>query len=538
MRVLGLDISKDAVTCVEIESAFGRFEIRETHEAPVAGPDSDPVAVAARLIASLPGKPGRVITAAPMELGTFRNIQLATRDKKAIRSALQFELEDDLPFESENLHYDHAILPSEEAGTLVHVGAVKKDRFGAYLESLAQAGLDPDFVTSDAWAYRCLFSRFRKSAGKAGENDSVLLVGFERHKTFFHVNSGNRPVLYREIPFGVAHLESALQERLGSGHEEARSWVHDIGVSGINEQVSNAIAEILELLVPEIKQTELAARGQLRTAIGEIQLTGEGALLPGIASWFESAASKACVLFRPLSALSGGKIAYSDLSEVRFAKALALATTLIPADKIPVLNLRKGPFARAGASTDSPFELAKKPLPYLLATTAVLIGTKTIEYQYYEGRLAETDTQLKRAVKAYYGDISDGAARSYLASPEKLKKTIQDDLAKERQLSKLFAPNPGSPLHFLKSLSEKIGRDVVVDLVNFDAGTDNTEPFVENRPLKVSLAFIVPNAQVMSKLNDLIEKNFGLRRGNSEEINREGRKAFRIPYSGTLGGGK
>ncbi|MBC7397618.1 MAG: hypothetical protein H7333_09265, partial [Bdellovibrionales bacterium] len=40
MRVLGLDISKEGVACVEIESAFGRFEIRETHEIPIS-PDTD-----------------------------------------------------------------------------------------------------------------------------------------------------------------------------------------------------------------------------------------------------------------------------------------------------------------------------------------------------------------------------------------------------------------------------------------------------------------------------------------------------------------
>jgi len=231
-------------------------------------------------------------------------------------------------------------------------------------------------------------------------------------------------------------------------------------------------------------------------------------------------------------------VAYSELSEVRFAKALALATTQIPADRIPAINLRKGPFSKANASSDSPLELLKKPLPYLLMTALVFFATKIIETNYYQSRLSEVDTQVKRAVKTYYGDISDSAARSYLSNPEKLKKTITSDLAKERELSKLFAPNSGSPMILLKGLSEKIGRDVVVDLVNFDAGSDNGDPFVENKPFKVSLSFVVANPQILSKLSDIVEKNFNLKRGNSEEFTREGRKVFRIMYSGTVGGGK
>ena len=537
MRVLGLDISKDVVACVEIESAFGRFEIRETHEGPVAE-QQDPVATASRLLESLAGKPGRVVTPAPVEIGTFRNIQVATRDKKAIRAALNFELEDDLPFESENLHYDYAALTSTEPGTLVHVGAVRKDSFESHLAGLQASGIDPDVITTDAWAYRCLFSRFHKPLPGQNGAGPVLLIGLERHKTFFYVNGRNRPVLYREIPFGLANIEQKLESQMSATRDELRSWVQDIGVTGINEEVSNVIGETLEILVPEIKQTELAARSQLKEEIEQILITGEGALMPGILEWIEAAARIPCALFRPLSALSTSQIAYSELSEVRFARALALATTLIPADKIPALNLRKGPFSKASASGDSPLEILKKPLPYLLMTAFVFFATKLIETNYYQSRLADVDTQVKRAVKSYYGDISDSAARSYLSNPEKLRKTISGEIERERELSKLFAPNKGSPANLLRSLSEKIGKDVVVDLVSFDAGSDNVDAYVENQPLKVSLSFVVANPQILSRLGDIVEKNFGLKRGNSEEITREGRKMLRVIFSGTVGGGK
>ena len=538
MRVFGLDISKDAIACVELETHFGRFEIRETLESVLSSdPENpvDPVFAASNLIGSISGKPGRLITAAPIEIGTFRNIHLATKDKKAIRAALNFELEDDLPFESDNLHYDFATLPSSEPGSTIHVGAVKKDSFEQHLQNLTSNGIDPDTITTDAWAYRCLFSRLHKPLQKGEIAQNSLLIGFEHHKTFFYVNSGNRPVLYREIPFGLITLERKLEEKLSANKEELKTWIQDIGVTGINEDVSDAITEVLEFLIPEIKQIELASRSQTKTPINEILVTGEGALLPGFLNWLQESLEQECTLFRPLSMLTGSQVAYSDPSEVRYAKALALAMTAVPADKIPSLNLRRGPFAKSGGSDDSPLELIKKPLPYLLITALVFFATKIIEYNYYKVKRDDADSTLVRVVKTYFGGISDNAVRNHLASTTRLKKEIQDDLTKEREMAKLFAPNSSSPMSFLKTLSEKVTKDVVVDMVNFDSGSDNTDRFVENSPLKTSLSFIVSNPQAISRLSEILDKNFGLKRGNSEELTREGRKVFRVIYSGTIG---
>ena len=532
MRVLGLDISSRAVACVEMDMAFGRFEIRDTHELAVRPEIMNATATAQHLLQSLSRQPEKTVVSVPVEISTFRNLQMATKDKKAIRSALEFELEDDLPFEKENLHYDSTIVNTGANGTLVHIGAVKKESFKIFLDDLIALQIDPDLITTDAWAYRCLFSRLNP----APDAPPVLLIGFDHEKTFFYVHDKNRPILYREIPFGVKSIELALAEKLGANPAQIKTWIQDIGVSGIDERVSNAIADVLELFVPELKQTELAARGSLKTSIDQIYITGEGALLPGLFEWLEQASGKPAALFRPLSQLSPAHVTYSEMTEIRYAKALALAMTTVPLDKLPAINLRRGAFAKISASSASALDLIKKPLPYALITLAVFFATKTIEYNYYKNKLSDTDDTLKRAVKTYFGNISDGAARTYLAETEKLKKNIQNDLAKERELSKLLTPNANSPLDFLKNLSQKIGRDVVVDMVHFDAGADNTEPYKENKVFKTSITFLVNNAQMLAKLSEIVEKSFGLKHGPSEEVTQDGRKVLKVQFTGTIGG--
>jgi Tfp pilus assembly PilM family ATPase len=539
MRVLGLDISKDAIACIEVETAFGRFEIRETHETPVASgpefPEHHSLAVAGQLLQDLGYTPHELITSLPAELSTFRNLRLATKDKKAIRSALEFELEDDLPFEREDLHFDSVILDGAQQGSLIHIGATKKKTFETYLSTMLANHLDPDVVTTDSWAYRTLFTRIQKNTGKLDSNEPVLLLGFDKSKTFFYVHFKGRPILHREIPFGLKSLERKLNESIGASSEELRSWIHDIGVSGIDEQVSNAIMDSLKVLVQEMKQTELAVMSLEKMPFGKIYVTGEGALMPGFLEWLGSASERQVELFKPLTLLAGPKVSYSDITEVRFSKALALAMCAIPSDKIPPLNLRKKDFAKSNLNSNSPLDLIKKPLPYLLILLLVFFVTKSIEYNYYKGKLSESEESLKKGVKTYFGGISDNAARTYLSDRAKLKKTIEKDLTRERELSRLFTPNPNSPLDFLKNLSQKIGRDVVLDLVSFDSGSENTDKFVENKPLRTRLTFVVATPESLAKLSENLEKNFGFKKGASEELTREGRKVYKISFAGTLG---
>ena len=535
MRVLGLDISPHAIACVEMDTAFGRFEIRDMHESIFDSESASAMDSAQALIGGLQNKVDRMICSFPVEISTFRNLQIASKEKKAVRAALEFELEDDLPFEKENLHYDSALLGIGNQGSFIHVSAVKKESFDHFLKQLLDHQIDPDILTSDAWAYRTLIGRIQ---AKTENKESVMLLGLEQNKTFFYFHDQNKPVLYREIPFGIKTIEFALKEKMGASDEDVRHWLKEVGTTEIDEQISNSISDILESLLPELKQAELSARNSLKSAVETIWVTGEGAIMPGFLTWLENATGKKVSLFKPLSELSPAQVNYSDLTEIRYSKALALAMSTISIDKLKPINLRKGAFSKASTQGSSTFDLIKKPLPYIAITLFAFLGTKSIENQYFKAKLAETDDTLKKATKSYFGNVSDSAVRTYLADPSKLKKTIQTDLTKERELSKLLTPNANSPFDYLKNLSQKIGKDVVLDLTHFEAGSDLNEPFKENKPIKTSLTLQVSNAQMLAKLAEILDKNFGLKKGNSEEVSQDGRKLLKVVFSGTLSSSK
>ena len=62
MRILGIDLGTKSIKAVEIDSAFGRYEIHEYHEEAVE-PGADPAPTLLRLIRGLHKQPDRVVIA-------------------------------------------------------------------------------------------------------------------------------------------------------------------------------------------------------------------------------------------------------------------------------------------------------------------------------------------------------------------------------------------------------------------------------------------------------------------------------------------
>ena len=127
MRTIGVDIGSRSVKVVELESSFGgRLEVRD-HQMAELNPGDDPYLLAARLIDNRPKKADRISVLLRANRSTFRNFLLPTREKKALQSAIVFELEDELPFPLEDAVYDSVTSPSYTGpGSQVHIAAPSK----------------------------------------------------------------------------------------------------------------------------------------------------------------------------------------------------------------------------------------------------------------------------------------------------------------------------------------------------------------------------------------------------------------------------
>ncbi len=541
MRILGLDIGTVSVRAVEFDSSFGRYDVHEYHETPVA-PGEDPLVTAGRLIQSLPRPPDRISALLRTSQTTFRNLELPTKDRKAIAASVGFELDDDLPFGIEDALFGYATLQTAGQSSQVHVLATLEKSFSDQLDKMKAAHVDPDVITSEAWAYRSLFNRVLQ---KEQQDVPVLLVHLGHSRTVLYVHHRGRPIAAREISWGGADLSLALSTHLGISLQEADQIKGDHGLmtsgpvddpSSPENRVASAMVETLQALIKEIRQSCLTAKGLAQTGVEKIYLTGKTSRLPGLVEYLEQETRIPTQMLRALSAISNSGVKYAEDTDATFALAAGAGLALLSGDKNLLINLRKGPYAKDSGVGMIQWKTVKGPLTGFSIVSACLIVSLVVEGAVYRTELKEANTQLEKALKGFFGGgLSASAVRTHLSNSKNLKKQIQTEIEKQRTLALLYTPNEHAPLDFLKALSSAVPKDVVVDMTEFQVGAKPEDFYVERAAAQAKLTFIVANPQMAERVASILQNRLDtMDRSKMEEItDPEGAKKWKITFTGS-----
>lgn len=543
MRILGIDVGSTSIKAVELDSAFGRYEVHDYHEHPVA-PGEDLILALTRLMQALPKQPDRIAIALRAGQVTFRNLKLPTRDRKTIQSSIGFELEDDLPFPLERTVYDYTTVSQTKQGTQLHVAATLKIHVAGTIDSWSSAGINPDLITTESWAYRTLLSRVMN---RVEQEEPVLLVQIGHEHTTLYIHWNGMPVLAREIDWGGKDLTAAIAQKYGLPLDQAEQAKLDHGfVVPVGQQVqvtqeqlefSETLLATIQTLLVEIRQVELTCKSITHRGISQIYVAGGTVLLPGLVRVLDESLR---IPSRPLQALSSiatSGVTYSEHTDAVFLLAASVGLCMVGADRTSTINFRKDEFAKVGARKELNFEMLRRPMMAAGAVAASMILSLTVQSASYQQRLAETDTQLERQMKSFFGSISGSAVRTYLLNPAGLKDKINKELTKQRDLAKLYAPNPRDPLDFLNQLSSSVPKSITTDLMVYQVGAAPASQYVPEGPQTATLTFQVANAQLADQLaTTLSGKLIGMKKEKTEEVTTsEGGKQFKVTYTGKPG---
>ena len=542
MRILGIDFGSTSVKAVELDSAFGRYEVHEYHELKIA-PGENPLEVARNLIASLPKAPDRVVAALRTQRSTFRNLNLPTRDKKAIQASVGFELDDDLPFPLEDTVFDYSVLSTVGQSSLVHVCATLREHLDSSISEWTSVGIAPDLITSESWAFRALFNKMGAAQGPGAAPALLVQVGHDHTILYFHQNGV--PILAREIAIGGRDLTLAISTRYNVPIDQAETAKLDNGfvlppsqrLQATPEQIefSDTLLPPLQELIREIRHANLTCKNTTHQAIGSIYLAGGSSMLPGMARLIEEELNVPVLPLQALSAIATSGITYSEPTDASFGLAAALALCMVGPERNSAINLRKGEFAKVGPSKSFNFTNFKRPLAAMGMIMASLFISLFVQNQVYKSRLKTVDLQLEKSIRTFFGQLAPSAVRTYMSNTTTLKTRINQELSRTRETASLLGENARSPLNFLKDLSLSIPREVVVDMVGFQVGAAPGAPFTPQMDAQGSLTFLVSNPQVAEKLAGIMERKMtGVQRSKIEEVAGVdgGPKRLKITFTG------
>lgn len=549
MKILGIDMGSTSIKAVEIDSAFGRYEVQEYHEQVfepgTPGDENQGWAAAHLLMENLTKSgqklPDRVVVTLPSKFITSRNLQLPTKDRKAIQASVGFELEDDLPFNLSDAVYDYSIVSQSGNQSYVHVAATMHKHLVPFIEKWRSIGIDPDIITTPAWAYRTYFNRILGTSAVA--NRPILLVQIGHASTFFYLHWRGIPMLTREIQWGGRDITTALCRHLGmpiaqaeaKKTGEARLVPPSLRTKSDPSllSLSDALELELSVLFRELKTIELSCKSLTHEKISKIYLSGGSSQIMGIDSFLSEILMLPVEKLQALSSVVTSGVTYSEAADTRFLNATAAAFTLVGSDRSQCLNLRRGAFSKVGAASDFNWETIKRPVISAAAIFTCLFVSLFVQKQITTSRITEVNSRLEKSAKSFFGSVSSSAIRGYLEKPATLKSAIQKELNKERELNRLTSSNTHSPLDFLKTLSGAITKDQVVDLTYYQVGASARQNYAATTDSRVSLTFLVASPQVAERLNNLLTNRLsGMEKSKLETIGTGPDARYKITFTG------
>ncbi|MBI5017414.1 MAG: type IV pilus assembly protein PilM [Deltaproteobacteria bacterium] len=313
-NLVGLDIGSHSIKIVELKHLKGGYELKNfgvaqlPPEAIVDGVimDSAVVVESIRSLASnLKLTLKNVATSVAGHSLIIKKIQLPLMTETELEEQIQWEAEQYIPFEIEDVNIDFQILGplSEEEGQMeVLLVAVKKDIINDYTAVISEAGLAAQVVDVDAFALENAFE-----VGYPEQLDkTVVLIDVGAGIMNINVLKGGVSTFTRDITIGGSNFTEEIQKELGVSYEEAEI----LKLGGSSDRASPAeVLGVLRLttenLVLEIQRSlDFFSATSAEEEIHGIFLSGGTCRVPGLAMAIEERVGIPVEIFNPFRGIA------------------------------------------------------------------------------------------------------------------------------------------------------------------------------------------------------------------------------------------
>lgn len=230
-NVVGLDVGSSAIKLVELkEKKAGSYQLLKvgieplSPEAIVDGSimDSSMVVETIQRLNTAQGvKNSNFATSLSGHSVIIKKISLPAMSAEELAESLQWEAEQYIPFDINDVNLDYVPLTAPGTGDNIEVilVAVKKDKINDYTSVITQSGKNAALVDVDAFALQnCYEMNYTIEEGKV-----LALVNIGASVTNVNVLSGSTSVFWRDITFGGNQYTDAIQRELNLSFAEAES---------------------------------------------------------------------------------------------------------------------------------------------------------------------------------------------------------------------------------------------------------------------------------------------------------------------------
>lgn len=320
--VVGLDIGSSTVKAVEIASK-GRdkgFELRSLGIAPlpseaiVQGAFLNSSAIVDSIGEAIDAgriKTKEVAVAVSGHSVIVKKVSLPAMTRDELEDQIQWEAEQYIPFDVNEVHLDFQILDTSEGEGQMDVllVAAKRDLVDDYVQVITEAGLNPAAVDVAAFAVENAF----EMNYAAEEGEVIALVNIGAQVVNINVLQDGVPAFTRDITTGGNQYTEEIQKALSISFDEAERI--KLGGTGpdqsqevVPQEVEQAIRQVTDTVIGEIARSlDFFTATSSEARINKVLLCGGGACVPGLDVSFHERSGLPVETMNPLTRMLPSK---------------------------------------------------------------------------------------------------------------------------------------------------------------------------------------------------------------------------------------
>ncbi len=212
----------------------------------------------------------------------IKKIQLPSMTEAELAESIQWEAEQYIPFDINDVNLDYVVLETGSSDTMdVLLVAVKRDRINDYTSVIVQAGKEPVLVDVDVFAVQNAFETNYSSRG-----ETVALVNVGASVMNINVLHDGNSVFWRDVAFGGNLYTEAIQREFNLPREDAEKLKLGGDPGQVSaQQIDSVLGAASEDLAAELQKTiDFFVATSSVDRLDRVMLSGGGSLVANLES--------------------------------------------------------------------------------------------------------------------------------------------------------------------------------------------------------------------------------------------------------------
>lgn len=420
----------------------------------------------------------RLVLGIPATMCSFRFMELPFTSRKKIEKVLPFEVEDLVPFSSEEVIIDYQPIAVKKNSTEILAAMVPVVNYENYLYSFSEKHVESDVVMPDVVGISVFCERFFPPTAKT---DVVIDIG-HRHSCIAFVQNG-KMVYIRPIPFGYTSFCQRVRDKTGYSREDVESLIfqYDELTPEKRREYQPILDDAFTDLVVEANQTIVAFKAKNKGDIGDVYVSGGfGAfsyVIPTIKGELPYPVESISVVEKSVKSSESVDLRY-------FATAIGFTARYALEDHTSFINFRrKETKARKiieGIKQYFESQATRRAFKASVILLAVfipyLIGKAILVDIHHERSTQKIDRLIRKAVK---GNIRKRKRLEFVKNPEKLLVFLKNSLDAGRTKIEVFQKQHRLASSVLDRLSKAMPRGVQMDVEEMEFGQSSVRLVVK-----------------------------------------------------------